>query len=158
MTLSDSALSYYDQVVVSADELARRQLLHLRPLDRLGVELPVERRQRLLFAEARLAHAMGDAPLTPLPCLLRDQLVQEFHVRLPRALRARQRCVELLRTQRYLERRKVGQDLRTQVSRRRRWTLRLAGHRRQAPRGTTGGSQKAGEGLWGGSEGPGGGG
>src|SRR6516225_294727 len=96
MALPDSALADNNEVVPAADELPGRQLLYPRPLDRPGVELPVERRQRLALPEARLPDAVGDGPLAARRRLLRDQQVQELQVRQPLVLRPGHGRVERL--------------------------------------------------------------
>jgi len=106
---SYSALSYYGQVVLAADELPGRQLLHPCPIDGFGIELPVERRQRLTLPEARLADAVGNGALPPARCLLGNHQVQELQVGQALPLRTSQGRVEGLGPQRHLQRRAVGQ-------------------------------------------------
>src|SRR5262245_13747140 len=132
MALPYAALSHQDEVVVPPDELAAGQLLDAGPVDRLGVELPVERRQRLAVAEACLADSVGDAPLAALGRLLSDQAVQEFQVREAIAFDLGPDRVERFGTQWHLQGLKVGQDALTQVHRRGRThrAFRAAGHGR----------------------------
>src|SRR5207249_986067 len=87
--LAHPRLPNQHQVVLTPDTRSRRQLLDLHPVDRRAVELPVEGTQRLAFAPARLAEAMGDAPLPTLPCLLRYQPMQELLMRQSLTLRCR---------------------------------------------------------------------
>ena len=62
--LADAALAGDDEVVAAADELAGGQGFDLAAVDRLGVEVPVEAFQRDGLAEAGLANAAFDGPLT----------------------------------------------------------------------------------------------
>ena len=54
VTLSDSAPTNQNQVAPAPDEIAGGQLFDLHPVERLGIELPVETLQTLVLGEARL--------------------------------------------------------------------------------------------------------
>jgi len=108
------------QVVLAPDEGAAGQFLDLCAVDGLSIELPVERTQRLAFAEAGLADAMGDTPFAAAVRLLGDEPVQEVLVRQALPLGVGQDRVELLGRERHLEGGEVGQDAFTQVGRGRR--------------------------------------
>ncbi len=82
----NTALSYPDQVLPTADELAPGQRLDPHPIDDLGIELPVEVGQSLDLGEPSRADAVGEGPLAAPVGLFVDQGPQEFQVRHPLAL------------------------------------------------------------------------
>ena len=110
-----AALTDKDQVVLAADEVARGQFLDLRALDRGGVELPVEALQGVRIAEAGVADALGDAAFAALVGLFAEEQSRELQVRQAVVLGAAQGGVELLGTQRHVQRGAVGQQTLTQV-------------------------------------------
>lgn len=100
VTLSDPALANEHQVVVAPDEVPRGQLLDLYPVDRLGVEVPVEFLQRLSLAKPRLPDPSLDGPVAPPDRLMADQQVDEVEMRQLFSLGSGKRLVELLARQR----------------------------------------------------------